>query len=704
MRHLQIQNSKRSIEKIKNRFFVLDTETKKGKHNTALEPLKENFVFGVLYGIDTQVIFNTHEEFLKEINKAKYYNTYIFAHNAEFDLLVLFGNIYKFLDHSAVFNGKFISAKYKKITFADSLNIFPASVEKIGETVGMNKIVNEKVKESGLTKENKTEKDVEYCIRDCEIVFTALLKIFEYVGTIKLTLSSLSLYNFRNKFLAENIVFSDLVDEFYESYYGGRTEVFKLGKCNCKVADVNSLYPYVMSYMRFPDVRTLKKETLVDLKYFNYILKNYEGCAKITIEHKETYFGFLPYKSDNLLFPVGVFTGVWNFNEIRFALQSDVIIILSVEYVIYANPVKTPFKEFIEYHYDQRMKTTNELDKLIEKLIPNSLYGRFAMRMKYQTTYYEDIPYELMEELNKTDKFYSLKTFSEKRDDCFLITDNEKFKNSFFAIPTYSSYITSEARIVLLKALIQNEKNRPLYCDTDSIFFEGEFEGTINKDLGSFKIEEKIVTEIRGLKNYVYSDDTGVHETIKGVSKRSKKIGENKYVTQKYFKTKESLRRGTEAGESFEQIKILSHVYNKRIVDKSNGETKPIKLPLPEIINVKKTVSKNYEPSTYYEAILTFFVSGGKVKRSDVVSYITGKSKEINFYNMIMSKTGTSMDSFNDHVSELLASDNPINEFIEVLTKFYTVNQMKKELNRIRETQYDSSIENNKAPQYDFPF
>jgi hypothetical protein len=571
MRHLQQQKSKKSIEKIKNDFFVFDVET------TKLEPMQKNLVFGILYGYNFYMKFDTQKQFINEISKPKYSKKYIFAHNAEFDLLTVFGNIYTKLDNSAVFNGKFISCKYKEVTFADSLNIFPASAEKIGKTVGIEKLENKKVSGEGLTKQNLDKFDIEYCIRDCEIIFTALLKIFEYVGCIKLTLSSLSLYNFRNKFLVENVIFSELVDEFYESYYGGRTEAFKLGKTDSKVYDVNSLYPFVMSYMKFPDVRTLKKLVKIDVKYLHYLLKYNEGCAKVTIKHKETYFGYLPFKGDKLLFPVGTFTGCYNFNELRFAIKAGVIEILDVEYVVYSNPVKSPFTEFVNFHYQARLKTTNELDKLIEKLIPNSLYGRFAMRMKYQTTYYEDIPFELIEELGKTEKFYSLKTFSEKREDCFLITENEKFKNSFFAIPTYSSYITSEARIVLLKGLLANENNNVVYCDTDSIFLEKDFTGEVGTELGKFKLEDKRVIEIRGLKNYVYSDDTGEHETIKGVSKRSEKTGSNSYKTQKYYKTKEALRRGKEAGESYSQTKVLKHIYDKRIILK-NGNTKPIKL------------------------------------------------------------------------------------------------------------------------------
>ena len=581
MRYLKKVRNKKSIENIKNDFFVFDVET------TKLEPIEKNFVFGVIYGHNFKKVIHTVEDFKKEFKEKKYKGKYIFAHNAEFDLLTIYGNIYDSLDNKAIFNGKFISAKLNDVTFADSLNIFPASLEKIGETIGIKKFKNEKISKEGLTKNNLTNEDIKYCTQDCKVIYSALLGMFEKIGAIKITLASLSMYNFRNKFLAENITFSELTDEFYESYYGGRTEVFKLGKCDTKCYDINSLYPYVMSFLKFPDVRVLKKETKVDVKYLFYLIKYYEGCAKITVEHSETYFGFLPFRTNKLLFPVGIFTTVVNFNEIRFALKHEAIKILKCEYVVFAPAMETPFKDFVNYHYNERFKTNDTLDQLIHKLIPNSLYGRFAMRMKYETTYYNMIPYEIIEELEKTEQFHILKTFSEIRDDCFLITENEKFKNSFFAIPTFSSYITSEARLILLKGLLDNETNSIVYCDTDSIFLSKSFTGEISHLLGAWKLEEKNIIEVRGLKNYTYIDEKGkTLEAIKGVSKTAKKITKGKhkgkYESKQYFKTKESLRRNVDAGTEKIVRKKISGKYDKRIV-LANGETKPIKLSLSDM-------------------------------------------------------------------------------------------------------------------------
>lgn len=576
MRRLRCSKQKMDISKIKYDFYVFDVET------TKLEPMPKNFVFGVIYGFNYCKVLYSIDEFKKEFEHDRFRNKMLYAHNAEFDLTTIFGNIITEIDNQAIFNGKFISAKYQDITFADSMNIYPAALSKIGELLGIPKLENTKVSGEGLTIDNMNLTDIKYCKRDCKIIYYALLRIFETIGQIKLTLPSLAMFYFRNKYLPEDIFFSELVDEFFDSYYGGRTEAFKIGKIdNAKVFDINSLYPYAMITAKFPDIKRLKKETKLDVKYLLFLIKNYEGLAKITVRHKETYFGYLPIrmklnKIEKLVFPVGKFNTIINFNELRFALKQEVIEILSVDYAIYSAPMKNPFISYIAELYEKRKAAQNELDKNIYKLLMNSLYGRFGMRMKHLTTYFDELPIDIIRELQDIDKYYELHTFNEQRTDCYLITENEKYLNSWFSIPCFSSYITSEARIILLKNLIANEKNNIVYCDTDSIFLTGNFFGNVSDELGCFKIEPKTITEINGLKNYTYVDETGKETVvIKGISRNSVKESEGKYRIKKYYKTKESLRQNKEAGQQHFIIKELKHIYDKRTII-LNGETKPI--------------------------------------------------------------------------------------------------------------------------------
>jgi hypothetical protein len=728
MRKLRKSFEKKNVDKIKYNFYVFDTET------TCLEPMQKNFVFGVIYGFNWSKVIYTIEEFIEEFGKEKYKGKYLYAHNAEFDLLTIFGNIFLKIDTAAIFNGKFISAKYKDLIFADSMNIFPTSVSKLGELLGLPKLENKKAADGRLRKSNVTADDIDYCMRDCEIVYKSLLKIFEMTGAIKITLPSLAMFEFRHSYLEKDLYFSELVDEFYESYYGGRTEAFYIGYCKAKVFDVNSMYPSVMRNMYLPDVKSLKKVEKCDEKFLLFCLDHYEGMAKVTVEHKETFFGYLPCRAElnntkKLVFPVGEFTTTVNFNELRFAVKSNVVKILKVHYLIYANPIKSIFTSYIDSNYEKRKASTNDLERTIYKLKMNSLYGRFAMRMKMTTTYYEQVPFKLITELKECEKYCDVKLFNAIRADCFLITENEKFKNSFFSIPTLSSYITSEARLMLLKTLLRNEKNNVVYCDTDSVFLVDNFAGNISDNLGDWKLEEKIVTRIRGLKNYAYEQNGETFAVIKGISRGCKKektdrYGQEIYASQRYIKTKASFRRGLEAGQSYILTKTVSNNYDKREV-LQDGTTKPliskavgtgldlsyklinsVKFIRPKKINGNKIVF-NYEPQNIRESVIMFFIGGGKIYTKDLIDHVTGSSKEeLKSYKGLHSMDGIHMDIFCETVPEGFYTDRIIDVFQDVLLDFNNVSAMIEHLRSRKIAMEERNIENFSEfeHEYDTPF
>lgn len=579
MRTLKPLNS--TTKDIHKKFLVFDVET------YGLEPQPKNLAFGVIYGFNFTKIIRTPKDFKNEFKKDFYKNKKIFAHNAEYDLSSIFGNVITELDESAVFNGKFISCNYHKTQFCDSTNLYPASLDKIGELLNLpkgftpDKFINPK---KYTEKQKRIDaKDIDYCIQDCKIVYTALLKLFQKIGGIRITIASSAMYHFRKNYLHETLLYNDLNDEFFSSYYGGRTEAFKIGKVSANCYDINSLYPHIMSTIKFPDFKNLKKEINPSLKRFHYLLKRKEGLAKVKVKHIDSYFGSLPFKreKDNkLLFPVGEFETTINLNELRYAYKNNLIEFISCEYIIFSNSSDTIFKDYVFDLYTERKESDNELNRQILKLLLNSLYGKFGMREKYKTTYYKRIPFATIESLKRQNKFYELKLFSHSRNDCYLVTENTQTKKSFFSIPSIASYITSGARIMLLDGLLKNENNSVVYCDTDSIFLENDTKLNLplSNELGEWKLENKKIIEVRGLKNYTYIDEKGeTKDAIKGVSKKAIEKERFHYEIQKYTKTKEAIRRNIETGKNQKHEKIISNKYDKRTVLK-DGNTKPLKI------------------------------------------------------------------------------------------------------------------------------
>jgi len=573
-------------QKILNDFYVFDTETgdtlKNGDVKWKLDARPESFIFGCVVGPDNyRRVIHTVREFQQEFQHPRYKGKLVFAHNAEYDLNVIFDNIYQF-DNHAIFNGRFISATNGNCKFADSLNILKMSVAEIGKLLGFPKLsLGTKLK----SKKSDRNKDIEYCFRDCDIVYYGLQKIFEDAGCYKLTQASLSMALFRNSYLQKSIRHNEFQEHFFDSYYGGRVEMFKEGKCEAEVIDGNSAYPFQMVSLNFPDPEKIGCAMRPPIKLLLKWLRMYEGCAYVKVRHPEIWLGLLPYKSEGKLkFPVGEFNGCWNFNELRFAIENDVEI-LSVDKVFYGPAMESPFRKYVTELYNKRLTTEDEFESTRIKVFMNSLYGKFAQRIKEEFTYLPDWRKQtsLITEHQRKRTFIDLQLFNRDRLDAFLVTKAISTKNGLpYAIPSFASYITSGQRVHLAKKLLELKPYHPLYCDTDGIFVGKKCKFKDEKQLGGWKKENKIITRINGLKNYEfkYINKEGKLVSdykIKGVPKSAKKLGENRFEFLSMIRTKEGLRRNQESGIFVKKEKEIKPVYDKRILLKS-GETKPIKL------------------------------------------------------------------------------------------------------------------------------
>ena len=207
-------------------FCVVDVETR-GK-----DARPSAFVFGcVFYKLGNRTVkkyFDVLEELKNFLLTSKDF-THVFAHNAEFDYSVIFGNIYKNLDREAIFaGGLFISAKKDKKNFCNSLALFRTSVKSLGKGLGFEKIETpEKFFKKGDEAITVTKTDIDYCFRDCEIVYKMLTILFAKTGTITKTIASSALKIFTTYFWGEGKNRIERIKNNYrKSYVGGRVEVF----------------------------------------------------------------------------------------------------------------------------------------------------------------------------------------------------------------------------------------------------------------------------------------------------------------------------------------------------------------------------------------------------------------------------------------------------------------------------------------------
>ena len=507
----------------------------------------------------------------------------IFATNLGFDLSgAFFGTEYWNRLEMVSRGSDLLSASFDlgnnhgKITILDTMNFVPFSVEKMGKILGSFKVSKPSfwIKDSvtgfyEATKPSNADEEAElefYNRMDCKIShdFMVLLQrgYNELGGTLKITGASTAMDIFRRRFQHYNMtketyfiksVDGESVRDFiFRGYYGGRTEVFKRGFFrDLYYYDINSLYPSVMRN-RFPLPQSVKKVPYADVMN----IKRYEGVSEcVVICPSGLNKPFLPVKhGGKLIFPSGEFRGVWNHNELRYAISLGYLV-KPLKQIIYTKTFK-PFDDYVNTIYDKRLeyKRDGSSLELATKLALNSLYGKFAMK-RVTKAVIKDISMMDFEE-----KMDVLRGDSDIKGDMSIKVTETPYDGKV-AFPILSSYITSYARILMFPFINRDDC---VYTDTDSVFLSGEV--STGSKLGDMKLECVVS---RGIfvrpKFYMIDDDI----KVKGVSSASYRefMGLLRGVSVKklkFTKIRESVRRGLKPNTKLAVDKFLNLEDTKR--------------------------------------------------------------------------------------------------------------------------------------------
>ena len=583
----------------KKRIYGFDIETY-GKGNI--------FLMGSIVNKEEKYIFWDKKEmqnFIFHSNKIR--NSLLFATNLGFDFLALFGDDFNLMKNfNIVMRGSdFISINTldskQGVTFLDTFSFYRGSVKTIGEIIGIPKL---KKPEFIGKKVNRYSKEgqylEEYNIRDSLISgsFDEFLQdSFNSMGAnIKYTIASTSKHLFTNKYLKHWIrqPSKEIIGLLYNGYYGGRTEAFIRGKIdNLNYYDINSLYPFVMKNMTFPNPNTIKYSPKSNID----IVNKYEGlsyCEIIIDNFDKNFIPLLPHRTDDkLLFPLGKFYGYHSHIELRKALELGYHI--TPIFSIYYTKTFNPFSEFINDLYKKRLQYKKEGNKmqLVAKILMNSLYGKFSQKIQQSKIlfpdnqeHFKELKYYINENiiLQSQDKELRYKIDSAENrtifkdgkhyDNSRLYYVTDLFSNSFpkFINPILSIYITSYARLELYKYFeeIKKTKNKLYYCDTDSIITDKKFK--TSSDLGGLKLEFNIKKGIIVKPKFYYLEDKKVGDIVKakGLSNLKSlidfqgilKTGEYRYI--KFSKFKESLKQKLHFNEKIDILKVIDLNDNKR--------------------------------------------------------------------------------------------------------------------------------------------
>lgn len=318
-----------------------------------------------------------------------------------------------------------------------------------------------------------------------------------------------------------------------ESYYGGRTEVFKRGEQHVTSYDINGMYVAIMADKEVPNPTITQYLTEHDV-----IMQHINAGDIMTVEcdvivpHRR--IGLLPsYRDGKLVFMTGRLSGVWNSIELKTAIKHGLTIVKAHRALYYPETQKY-FAEYAKMTQIGRQKAKeeqNEAVNLFYKALGNGLYGKFGQRNSSGGQYINVDDYEGDEtgltripHIDGTVRIYTPKT------------EQEDSNHTFPVIP---ATITAYARSQLLDALICNEQT-VVYCDTDSIKTRGEPLGLTKSDLpGDWGYEYTRTECFYRPKTY------GVKR--KGIPKKAVKVSESEnretYTFEKPIKYKSSVRR-----------------------------------------------------------------------------------------------------------------------------------------------------------------
>lgn len=477
-----------------------------------------------------------------------------------------------------------IKGTKRTIKLLDSSAFLPFSLRSLAENFNVETQKGE-IEYEKIT--HVTPELISYLKGDCLALHQCISKYSENpliasVG-IKQTIASQAYQIFKKLYLKKEITrLPGGVDEFCRAAYaGGRTEIFRPlfdgpGKLN--VYDVNSLYPFVMREFDYPIA-------------FRYYTREFEP-GTLGIYHCDVDVPAMDIPplginhNGKYIFPIGKFSGAWTTPELEMALKYGVKILKITKGAIFENggPV---FREYVDNIYTLRQKSgDNSADNIIYKLLLNSLYGRFALRLDREKIVVDHMGEGIrpMMSIKIGEKFVQLGY------------EDVTLKSETFS--PLSIFVTSYARIHNYENYLS--KYKVYYHDTDSFFMPEKLPHS--KNLGDIKLEYQLDQACFLLpKTYLGVSDGKTKIKMKGFDKKKIKnfqfddflaalegdLKRLKSTTpRRIAKFRESIRRNKKVLSILESSdKNIRSQYDKRLIYKKGRQylSKPIFLNYEEI-------------------------------------------------------------------------------------------------------------------------
>lgn len=551
--------------------------------------MKAEFVFGVIYTGTEFFRFEDRELMKAEMQRLSNAGLIGVAHNMEFDLVRIFGNV---ISNSTkyIYRHRFLYAhlkrqtKYDKVLrFTDSMNLFPISLREVGAVVGIPKGEGDYINYAkGMT---VREEDWQYCEQDCRIVWEAV-KMFRSIMRERfamdpcLTLASTAFKytipmlmeavggTFNEKMRRWEMDIDDTLQAWAkEGYRGGMVRALEKGVTEGPLYyyDVNSSYPWSMT-QPFPDPRYGWEIQEPEEEDIEEALRDREGFARIRVQRCRGRHPYVGVKIDNQVYHPRneEFETVITFPELRFLRDHPEDYDYEVLGLVCSYRIDSPFILFVTEMYDLKRSSKRDNPGLSysAKIMLNSCYGKFQQK-NYEERYIADVE-EYFEQLRED--CADLNEFETRSkammaywnplgdgDQGYIRTPEREAPHVMYCI---GAYITGRSRTLLWSRI-----HDAVYCDTDSLVLP--YQIATSSELGGWKQEYLLDRlDVAGKKWYkMWIQGGEVKSRIKGVSLLTMDIDiRDPQEMRRMMKSREALRRGMDAGDFIYVIKYLRDV------------------------------------------------------------------------------------------------------------------------------------------------
>jgi hypothetical protein len=273
-----------------------------------------------------------------------------------------------------------ISSTQGRVIFVDTMNWFRCPLSDLGQQIGLPKMKMPEFSE-------RDETWAEYCRNDCEIVFRVFIELIQWnkandFGQFRYTGPSQAMSAYRHRFMGHDIyTHKNLAVKTLEraSYFGGRTEVFRMGDLAERVyqLDISALYPFCMRGQLFPytlESSEFRKEFTTDRPPHDLS----DCIAEVVLD---TDCPVYPERGERITYyPVGKFQTVLCGPELSHAdLQGHVVAFRSWSHY----KTSCLFTYWVNELWKMRLKyesEDNEIYAAFCKVLMNSLPGKFGQK------------------------------------------------------------------------------------------------------------------------------------------------------------------------------------------------------------------------------------------------------------------------------------------------------------------------------------